>query len=435
MFPVFEIKALLELTWEDIPFIELPTFGHEHALAALFGRHDFFGARVLNIDAFKNREVPHFHPDSNYHVIERQLHYLFYHGHYFSVARHGIPFGASFTWRALETHPDGGEWNIHHRVYGDPLKQKLEDLAKRLGAQKRRMMAEQAAEASPAALIPVVKRVVEKSVVKKPASQPAPQSKSPQNLDECANRLELARERLCDQGYQAKYTDEQQLVKVKNNEVSKERFLVSFQTENTKPGAKLAYQRNSKLVPIWATSFDQLENADTDPELIAKILGTPYYPEKDYVLHIIDRGETLNQFGQNTLIPTWDNMQEPTQKYLGGKHDPAVLSEVMTPGYQKQYAKSIEEYHVIGLDEFDLGDQKDYLESLSVQDKEKFSARHNVRTEIGANSEFTGNGLTQSREGSTHYGVVETLTLENDPPPISKMNNVKTVELKPIRMV
>ncbi|AQT62437.1 hypothetical protein B0D95_12640 [Cellvibrio sp. PSBB023] len=66
---------------------------------------------------------------------------------------------------------------------------------------------------------------------------------------------------------------------------------------------------------------------------------------------------------------------------------------------------------------------------MSLADQKRFSARHNVRTEIGANSEFTGNGLTQSREGSTRYGVVETLTLENNPPPISQMKNVKTIPL------
>jgi len=257
----------------------------------------------------------------------------------------------------------------------------------------------------------------------------------PKSLADCAQCLGDARKKLDAEGYTAKYTDAQQLQKVQEGAVSKERFLVSFQTKSTNPDTKLAFERDSGLAPVWATSFDQLENADTDPQLIADILGTPYDPSKEYVLHIIDRGETFNQFGQNTLIPTWDNMQEPTQKYLGGKHDPAVLAEVMTPEYQRQYTKDIEQYHAVDLNEFDKNDQKDYAETLSTKDREKFLARHNVRTEIGANSEFTGNGLTQSREGSTHYGVVETLTLENNPPSITKMSNVKTIALKPRGLV
>ncbi|WP_210403621.1 hypothetical protein [Cellvibrio sp. PSBB023] len=263
------------------------------------------------------------------------------------------------------------------------------------------------------------------SNTEKPPVKKAP----PQTLDECAQGLKEARERLVSNGYQAKYSDEQQLAKVKSNEVSQERFLVSFQTNNSDPNAKLAFQRDSGLAPVWATSFDQLENADTDPQLIADILGTPYDPEKEYVLHIIDRGENGDLFGQNTLIPTWDNMQEPTQKYLGGKHDFAVLKDVMTPEYQTQYSRDMEAYHAAGLREFNERDQQDYESSLSLADQKRFSARHNVRTEIGANSEFTGNGLTQSREGSTRYGVVETLTLENNPPPISQMKNVKTIPL------
>jgi hypothetical protein len=273
-----------------------------------------------------------------------------------------------------------------------------------------------------------------------PESKPAPQKVAdkrveqkvaPQSLGDCEQKLAEARVNLEKDGYKPKYTDKQQLEKVQNNSVASERFLVSFQSKNTDPNAKLAFQRDSGLAPIWSTSFDQLEYADSDPELIAKVLGTTYDPKKDYVLHIVDRGEDLTGFGQNTIVPTWDNIQAPTQKYLGGKHDPKVLTEVMTPEYQQQYAKDIEGYHEASLSEFDEDDQNDYASKLSWLEKSKFFARHNVRTEIGANSEFTGNGLTQSREGGSQYGVVETLTLENNPPPISAMKNVKTVVLKP----
>lgn len=259
---------------------------------------------------------------------------------------------------------------------------------------------------------------------------PPPSASTPQSLNECAEKLKAARARLNLQGYQPKYTDEQQLAKVQTNEVSQERFLVSFQSKSTNPDAKLAFQRESGLVPVWATSFDQLENADTDPQLIADVLGTPYDPTKEYVLHIVDRGENLDLFGQNTLVPTWDNMQQPVQTYLGGKHEPEVLAEVMTPEYQREYAEHIEVYRENKLDEFRIDHQKYYSETLSKKEGSEFSARHNVRTEIGANSEFTGNGLTQSREGSTQFGVVETLTLENNPPPISNMSNIKTIHLK-----
>jgi hypothetical protein len=271
------------------------------------------------------------------------------------------------------------------------------------------------------------------TAVAKPTEPLAPEvaRQFPKSLDECEARLVKARERLDKHGYHAKYTDEEQLAKVQNNSVSKERFLVSFQTKDPAPNAKLAFQRESGLVPLWATSFDQLEYADSDPKLIADILATPYDPSKEYVLHVVDRGENLDQFGQNTFVPTWDNMQAPTQKYLGGKHDPNILSEVMTDEFQQKYAADMDAYHSLGLNEFNKEDQKEFASTFFSPEKERFSARHNVRTELGANSEFTGNGLTQSREGSTAFGIVETLTLENNAPPISAMSNAKTITLKP----
>jgi hypothetical protein len=264
----------------------------------------------------------------------------------------------------------------------------------------------------------------------KPISKKTENKKlQPKSLDDCEQKLTEARKNLDNHGYKPKYTDEQQLEKVKSNSVASERFLVSFQAQNANPTAKLAFQRESGLAPIWSTSFDQLEYADTDPELIAKVLGTTYEPKKNYVLHIVDRGEDLSAFGQNTIVPTWDNMQEPVQQYLGGKHDPEILVEVMTPEYQQKYAKDIEFVHSAELSEFKDTDIELFSNTLSKQNQELFLARHNVRTEIGVNSEFTGNGLTRSRESGSQYGVVETLTLENNPPPVSEMKNIKTLTL------
>ena len=65
-----------------------------------------------------------------------------------------------------------------------------------------------------------------------------------------------------------------------------------------------------------------------------------------------------------------------------------------------------------------------------------FLARHNIRTEIGANSEFTRNGLTATTAaGGGKYGVVETLSLEKNLPNLSRLqdtNIVKTLDLTPL---
>ncbi len=69
-------------------------------------------------------------------------------------------------------------------------------------------------------------------------------------------------------------------------------------------------------------------------------------------------------------------------------------------------------------------------------DKSKFLTRHSIRAEIGANSEFTGNGLTaNTAEGGGNFGVVETLSMDYNTPPLSQLQSagtVTTIDLVPI---
>jgi len=88
------------------------------------------------------------------------------------------------------------------------------------------------------------------------------------------------------------------------------------------------------------------------------------------------------------------------------------------------------EYKGSGFNEFKDDRLDEYCNGLPADQRQSFRARHAVRKELGANSEFTGTGLTQSRKGSTKHGIVESLSLEKNPPPVSKMKNVKTISLK-----
>ncbi|GAA75581.1 hypothetical protein PMAN_b0254 [Pseudoalteromonas marina] len=56
-----------------------------------------------------------------------------------------------------------------------------------------------------------------------------------------------------------------------------------------------------------------------------------------------------------------------------------------------------------------------------------------MESPFGANSEFTDDGMTKIRHEVNDHGVVETLTLENDPPTISEMENVLSILLPPIK--
>ncbi len=263
-------------------------------------------------------------------------------------------------------------------------------------------------------------------------TEPSPKA-PPKSLEDCEQRLKAARELIKQNGYKAKYSDQQLEEMVNQDEISQARFLVSFQPVNNDPNAKLAYQKESGLVAVWATSLEMIENADTDPQIIADLLATDYDPAKDYVMHIVDRGENLKGFGENTIVPTWDNLKQPAKDYLGDTHSKETLESVLNTEYQKEYAVHMAKYKESGLSEFNERDQLRFASTLDSKNRNKFQARHELRTEFGANNEFTGNGMTQCRHSGNSNGVVETLTLENNPPPIKRMVNVKTIRLSPIK--
>ena len=238
--------------------------------------------------------------------------------------------------------------------------------------------------------------------------------------------------------YQPKYSDAELMEMAKSGATANERFLVSIQPKNTSPNTMLSYQRESGLVPTWTTTFDQLEAADKDPALIHKVLGADsnFDPKKDYEMHIIDRGENLDTFGNNTIVPTWDKLSDASVRELGDAYSPDIIRQTMSSDYQANYAVKMKEFWDSGGKEFDADDIKFFSDELSSKDKNLFLTRHKIRTEIGANSEFTGNGLTaNTANGGGKYGVVETLSLERNLPNLSQLQSdgiVKTLDLSPL---
>jgi len=258
------------------------------------------------------------------------------------------------------------------------------------------------------------------------------QQTSPQSLDDCVERLAVARQNIIDNGYQAKYTDEDLVASANRGDIKQERFLVSFQPKPNNEDALLAMRKEGNYIALWATSLDMLENADTDPQTIADLLATGCDPDTEYVLHIIDRGESLGEFGENTFVPTWDNLAAPAQSYLAKRFGAEAMAGVLNDQSQVEYAQHMEGYWAAGLNQFDKDDKRFYRDNLSVKEASDFKARHALRTEFGCNHEFTGNGLTQCRHSGNEHGVVEALTLQNNPIAVSQMKNVKTLNLTPI---
>jgi hypothetical protein len=253
-------------------------------------------------------------------------------------------------------------------------------------------------------------------------------------------RLAEARARLRERraaglpAYVPKYSDDQLLEMAKTGTPAGERFLVSIQPKGS---STLAFQRDSGLVPTWVTTLDQIENADTDPLLLHQILGAEsnFDPNKTYIMHVIDRGENIDGFGKETIIPTYDKLCEACTRHLAHR-DPEKLRTVLTPVYGRTYARDIGQFKQHGLNEFNSDDITAYAAQLPPAERELFDTRHLVRREIGANYQFTGNGLTQNTApGGGKYGVVEALTLERNAPPVADLHRqgvVRTFDLSPL---
>ena len=90
--------------------------------------------------------------------------------------------------------------------------------------------------------------------------------------------------------------------------VPNERFYVRFSTAPMDKVTKgiiepevnegpMGFQRTSGRHPLWMSTFDQVENADSDPKLIAELFGTKYDPNSKYVMYIVDMGRITASMG------------------------------------------------------------------------------------------------------------------------------------------
>ncbi len=439
MFLVYELKARYQLSWEDLPYVENPVSGLEHAMNALAQRHDYFGASVHNIEEFKRDYVPYYHREFNHDIAENELHYKFLDGQLFSVARNGDPFSTTFKWRELDNHPDGGEWYVCHPIFGDVLKQQLENHAKQLGAQRRKWMAERAEiDANPAALIPAVRRVVEKSVVEKPISTPVKGNDAlPQSLDEAAQRLidagpavraaRAAGSPLPPSAYSL--ADKQAVIAAG----LEERFLVRvIETDYASDEGYIGKVREHGQSISWTAPFSMVEHGDTDAEALLNAFGTRHTLGKKYTVLIIDR-DKMNEIGDvQTIIPTKQNLraliaENPHISTLSPDEVEQVLSDDLAPKYYLfAKAKSKKEISSEDIDEMealsnDLGFSKD--------DTQLIIKRQKLAGQVAAWEEFTGNGMTlDTNSKAKAYGPVEVVMLDKKPMKLGQLRNDKAVK-------
>jgi hypothetical protein len=241
---------------------------------------------------------------------------------------------------------------------------------------------------------------------------------------QCQKRLTTARENIIESGYQSKYTDEELLLMAKSGNVANERFHVRFMEKsyleyNGKPGALDAPFKGTsgEGAKYWSTTFDQLEDADTDPRLISLKLGLDYNSSKEYVLVIVDTDKAKAIADTHSLIPTHKNLGKFALDELPDNFSDDEIKTLMTPEFQTKYAKLYQEALDSGKmkNEWHNEGAIEYF-SEAIDDPQQFELikkRLLMQNKLGNNQHFLGNGLTKTLlPNNGKYGAVETFNFE-----------------------
>src|SRR5690606_22061104 len=108
--------------------------------------------------------------------------------------------------------------------------------------------------------------------------------------------------------------------------------------------------KSGNSVKYWSTSFDQLEDADTDPRLISEKLGIKYDPSQEYVLVVVDNQKAAQVSGSHAITPTFKELGDFAKRELPDKFDAATIDRVYTSEYQAKYNRLYREASDMKLD-------------------------------------------------------------------------------------
>lgn len=249
----------------------------------------------------------------------------------------------------------------------------------------------------------------------------------PTSLEDAVNRLKSMGDEIARDGYKPKYSDDELLDMAETGNVASERYHVRFMesgylTRDGKPGMLGAplEGKTGNGAKYWSTTFDQIEDSDTDPELLCGKVGLDYDPAKEYALVVIDAEAAKPLTGVASVPATFANVSEFANRELPDKFPKEFTDQTMNEEFQAQYA----EHHQAAVDEGFLknewsSDHKkfgDYLDAHGVEDSEKelHVRRMKMHGAVGNNQYYEGNGLTKDTISASpnQYGAVETLNFE-----------------------
>lgn len=264
----------------------------------------------------------------------------------------------------------------------------------------------------------------------------------PADLAEVVTRLAAARERLARTGrVTMRYPEAELRALTAAGTVPHARFVARFVPDAPREDQPLGRPRPGMATPLWMTTFEQLEAADTDPEVIAAMLGLPYDPAARYHLIVVkDLGADPAQ--RPALVPaTREALGELACRHLATPAFPAaILTDSMAPAYQPTYRALLEKLHAGGYKEW----LSDDLEAFVAKEpslaepaaQRRFRARLRVHLQFGASELFRGDGMTELVGGDTRQvGVQEVFVLDPAPKPIgeyARSNRLVAVPCRPL---
>lgn len=278
-----------------------------------------------------------------------------------------------------------------------------------------------------------------------PAPAPAiaqPVWQAPLDLQDAVRRLAVAREQIARTGQvRLRYTEAQLRAQAESGVVPNSRYLVRLVYGDPRPTDPMGVVRPSGKLPLWVTTFDQLEPADSDPEAITRALGLPYDPRTTYSL-LVFRDLGADEASRPPLIsPTLPRLTELAAHDLVTPAFPeALLREALAPDYQPAYRALMATFYRRGFKEY-INDDVEHFVSTESQladpaARKRFLARLRVHVQYGASDLFRGDGVTllmgdQARKA----GVLELFCLDPAPKPVGqyeKAGQLVKVACKPL---
>ena len=242
----------------------------------------------------------------------------------------------------------------------------------------------------------------------------------PTSLEHAQQILAERRKQIEQSGYQPKYSDTELLAMAEAGDIANERFHVRFMA-----ASNLKY--NSLGAPLqgntgagakyWSTTFDQMEAADSDPELICKTIGLEYDPATEYALVIIDTEKAYEIADTKCVVASFDGLNQFCKEELSSKFTDEEIDLLLSDEYQQYYAEKYEEAFQSGLMQSpnDVKGAQKYFSQQGLPDDELalLKKRLDMHQTLGNNQHYLGNGLTKNLlDGKQQYGVVETVNFE-----------------------